>query len=688
MPLQPLGMLALPPDDALRTRFARAPYDRLWARLEQRTRATIAAARASQFALATGAIGWHSRTPSVLAAALLARVRGDADALRYVEECLAFVERFQRETVTAGKHGPLIHSHAELAIAAAVLGDRLPAATRTRLLAFMRTVAIDCRAGADCIVRYSGGNNIRWCHNVQAAVCALLWGEACGHPAWRQVVDDAILHTRCYVKYGCDEGGYSFEGTGYGHGVFHVMFVFLQLLKERGYADLFAEEPRLRQIFEAMLHSMFPDGTYLTNDNDVGLGGAASLSYLLFAHRAYGEPLYLGLWQAYQGPTHPLRPYGDMRPWLATQFGNEAPEGTPDDLHALFYAAIYWDADATCTPVVAAPRPTQHVGRGTARVDLRTSWGPDAVFVNLLGAGRSHVSQTHRHADAGHFSLVAHGDYLAIDTGRYNSDEDQHSVMLVDGKCHLPVAPGWGMDFLSGRLAQYSTFDRMAYVRFDAAHEKGCFWADRHFLFVPYAADDAYLVALDNVNQNNARHAFWWQLQVHPEAKITIADERHATVAGPHARLDLTFAIPPAADFPQDPHMLALRQDVKDWHWPYGREQDTAFLQRSGLLSTSVERPRLIAELTGLNGVMLALISPRRNADAPLAVTVREQQRLLWVEVAAGEYRDTIVAALDHGVIAAPEFSAMTELAFVRRDAAGRVLLQWTADGSPLRWRK
>ncbi len=676
------GLLAGFAIGELKTKITREPYAKLWTRLKMRTREVMKAARDSGFEVGTGGLGWHSRTPMLPEAALLARLAEDGDALRYVEECIDFLNAFSRQKMADGDRALLLHSHAEVAMATDMLRDLLSPEALEALLGFMREIAIDYHAGMDSYIMYGGGGNIVWCHNVQAAVCALLWGEDCAHPAWQEVVEHGINHTRCYLKYGCDASGFSYEGTGYGHGVFQVMFMFVQLLQQSGHADLYRTEPRLREIIEASLRVLFPDHSFLTNDNDVGLIGAESMPYLLLAHRAYGDPLYLGFWYAYQGPDNPRRPYGDIRPWVNQLTGIAEP--TPDAVFSLAMAVLYWDADAPRIELAQADRPTAHYAPGTETANLRSSWRTDAVYVNIQGAGRSHMSQTHRHADAGHFAIFAHGDYLAIDTGRYNSDEDQHNVVLVDGKCHRPIAPGWGMDPLSGRLSKFQQTELLSYVRADMAQEKACFWADRHFLFVPWGPDDAYLVVLDNLNRDNQKHSYWWQLQGNPEFAFTIDGERRATLHGKNARLDINFAIPSPQDFPEEPHTIKLRQDVKEWHWPYGREQDTDVMEKHGLLVSSVRRPRLIAEVTGLNGMILAVISPRRQNAEPLAVRQLEERRILRIEIACGAFTDTVLAALDHGFIRLDGIEALTELAFMRRDSSGKLIGSWTIDGSPL----
>lgn len=668
---------------ALRARAATPPFDRLWARLAARTRQVAQRALRTNFSDSHGSLRWHSHTPMLTAAALVHLVEEDEAMLDYFEKALAFADAQSRSRLATNEH-LAIHSHAEVAIAADLLRGSLSATARSRLCDFMREVAIDSNAG-DAYIVQGGGGNISWAHNVQAGVCALLWGQECGHPRWREVVQDAINHTRAYLEYGCDAGGFSYEGSGYGHSVFAVMFPFLELLALTGFANLYESEPRLRKIGPAAQLQMFPNGSYLVNDNDMGLRGVESMPYLLLLAKRFDDGSLRGLWEAYQGPGHPIRPYGDMQPWIAQRVG----DGTrnldvflPDPHQSLFFAFLSWEPEKPVQALQDSTLPLAEYSRGTEIVNLRTSWNADAVYANLLGSGRSPMSLTHGHTDAGHFSLFAHGEYLAIDTGRYNSDEDQHSVMLVNGKPHQAIAPGWGIEFRSGRVSQFESQPLLSHTRVDAAHQKGCLWAVRDFLWVPLGNDEAYMVVLDNVNKDNQHHRFWWQLQAHPHAKIEIENSWQARVVRQHARLEISCAAP-GLTHGKGLAELYLRQDVKEWHYPYGAEP---LLRKrhdhEGLLNTSYYRPRLLAEHG--NGQVMTVIAPRRTAAPPLLVRRRDQKRLLWVEIETPLGTDTIIAAPNHGFIQTQSFRCLTELLFLRHDAAGERTMVWSLGGAPL----
>jgi hypothetical protein len=215
---------------------------------------------------------------------------------------------------------------------------------------------------------------------------------------------------------------------------------------------------------------------------------------------------------------------------------------------------------------------------------------------------------------------------------------------------------------------------------------KACHWAERDLLFVPLGDDDAYLITIDNINKDNAAHTFWWQLQCHPDATIAIDTPDRARVLGRDARLDIQFIWPGADDFPTQPHTFQLRQDLKEWGWPYGYGQTGIDIQtqdtRDRLLQTSYRRPRLIGELAGLNGLLMTLVSPRRAHQPPLTVRRRPELRLFWLEIEHPLGTDTIVAAPDHGYNRTPDLAAFTQLHLTRRSPAGDTLATWQLPGA------
>lgn len=701
------GLLAGVDVSVIQARLEKPAYRDVVARMTRRLRQVAERCKAAQAAGGQyhgyGSLGWHSHTPMVVDAAILHRFTGDRDALAFVEWCVRLVTDINRnlakhkDRVVGG--GSPMHSHMETALAVDIARAALPGDAIDGFKAFMRDVAIDFHDGARPVRYFSGGQNVPAVKTMNAGICALVWGEEVDHPKWRETVELARDAAVGYIRRGTDANGYGFEGPGYSLCTYFHVYLLAQLLRQRNIEDLFATEPALSRIPIATHSLLFPDRGSLGNYNDLGLMYPHGMPWLPLTARYYNRNEDLALWYAFEGPDHPLRPFGDTIDWCTAVTGDEPVQA----LHAFPYtlALLWWDADAKYEPIERSKQPTANYSQGIECANFRTSWSRDAVYMNVQGAGHTHAAGGHAHADCGHFSLFAHGQYLAIDTGRYNCDEDQHNVIMVDGKCHMSTGDGkWGANPRSGRLFNFQRHAMLDYVRADAAHMKDCMWADRHFLFVrsPSAGggsgggsaggsggvDDAYVVVIDNINVDNRTHSYWWQLQTDTVNSIRITSDRAASIVGEHARLDVTFAIPIAADFPKTPHTLALRSDEKEWSWPYGQGQAIGNTPRSGLLTTSFKRPRLIAELAGVNGVMAAVLSPRRAGSPPLAVRQIPEQRVLRVEVAWGDHTDTIFAALDSGYLNLADARGWTELALVRRDRAGKVVGTWTVDGEKI----
>mgnify|MGYP001566673436 CR=1 FL=1 len=81
----------------------------------------------------------------------------------------------------------------------------------------------------------------------------------------------------------------------------------------------------------------------------------------------------------------------------------------------------------------------------------------------------------------------------------------------------------------------------------------------------------------------------------------------------------------------------------------------------------------------------MTVISPRRAGKPPLVVTDRMARRAFRADVESDKFTDTIIAALDHGMIKYPDVEGFAELAVIRRDKTGRVLDSWTIGGEKLR---
>ena len=282
----------------------------------------------------------------------------------------------------------------------------------------------------------------------------------------------------------------------------------------------------------------------------------------------------------------------------------------------------------------------------------------------MLGQGRSHNVPDHTHADAGHFSLYAYGDYLAYDTGYFNFDEDVHSVVLIDGKPHAPATQG---NLHHGLFTGRGHHPLLDWVRIDAASAKGCIWAERIVLFIRGDGDFAYLAVLDNLNRDNGVHDYQWQLQANLHTRIDTRGDTAADVMGTTARLECHFFSPLAADYPSSPHRLRVFADAHPHRHLWTKEPEP--------------NPRLVAEQHGPNGNLMALVIPRRTVDPRVIVRNAPGPRTFNVYVEHGDWIDQIVYAPDHRYVRLPDLRASSEAAVVRRDRSGAVIGVWTVDG-------
>lgn len=666
------GLLAGVDPSMLIRRIEREPYRSIFGRLQKRWRDT---ATAGPKLRENGVLGNLYVTPLIIEAGLEYRLTGNAEALAHVESQITMLLARYKDAAVPEKKRRAIVSHSMIALAADLCRDGLSPAARASLLELMVDHCLGRHQGHLPFLYYSGGANIPLAVSIHAAICALTWGEESGYRGWDAVVEITHDYCRAYLQRGVDSSGFFYEGTGYGHECMYYLALYAQLLLQNGRQNLFLEEPVLEHIPDASLQICLPDRSGLTNINDMGLIFPWSMPWLLLTARHYRRPDHLGFWQEFCGPDHPERPCGDVVPWYVKTFGADTLRGF-EHIPSLALALLWLDTEAPATPTVKSALPVASYAAGTETACFRTSWSHDAVYVNVLGQGRSVSSLTHGHADAGHFSLFAYGDYLAIDTGRYNTDEDCHNVVLVDGANHNPTGGGLARNPYHGRLLRFQTSPLVDAICVDAAQVKGCIWANRYCLFVKGEGDAAYFVTVDSLNKNSDQRAFHWQLHTHPDFKIGIESPHRATIQGGRTCLDVHFVSPGPDDFSSQPHTLTLRQDAP--YWQNGKDKANPEALKTGLMVTCYQHPRLVAEQTGICGQLMAVMAPRRKQDPPTVIRTLPEKRWLAVEVEFGPYVDTLIAAPDHGCIRLPEGPVFAEILLRRRDRQGRLVNEWT----------
>ena len=631
-----------------------------------------------------GALAWHSITPGLIDAGMVYRLTQNRDALKFVELGIARVHHVWKnpgslKKLPAGKMP--VQSYDELALAADLCSDALSDQATAQLHELMREKIISDHADEKVIRYYGGGGNVPLAQTLNAAAAALVWGEKVNHPTWRNTVDFAIESIRCYLRGGIDSHGLGYEWIGYSHHVYHHIYLTAQLLYQRNYIDLFKCESQLAQIPLGSLTCLLPGGSGLINIGDHGRLSPWTQPWLLLTAKHYQRELDLAFWNTFEGPNHPKRPFGDDRAWF-----DDKDEYTHAQFHGIpsaVFAFLWWDANEKPKPLASFDLPTSSYAKGTEIVNLRSSWSDDAVYVNFLGSGRSHASQTHAHTDAGHFSIFAYGEHLAVDTGRYNVDEDQHSTVLINGIVRYPNdAGGWRAQPRAGRVSDYQSQPWFDYACVDASKQKDCYWADRHLFFMRIDDEQAYAITIDNINPNNDANTYLWQLQTDHPNTIAIENNR-ACIAGENARLNVHLTCPLADDFPQQPHTLQLSQDEK--YWQMGKDWNAGSTHwKMNTAISSVKRPRLLAEHSGLNGQIMAVMIPRQKNHPDLNVTMDHTTRVMCVHVDHPLGRDSLYAGLDHGYINRPDIRVLSQLAIVRRDTQANITHQWSLSNEPI----
>lgn len=658
----------------LKSRIGRPAIQPLYAHLYRVTRA------AAEADLATDELpcrGWcHSLyfTPRVLEAGFIHALTGESWAAAHVARQVAKLERvyadpphsFTREIKDFHGKPSAYFSYVHTALAVQLCRPALDPALFTRFLTLVRTRFLEDRGNPPYFfTHFNAAHNAVVTHTISAAITALLFGDESGHPLTDAIIEWGRDACEMHLRLGFDAQGAPFEGPMYALVTLEWVFLYADLLVRHGGENLFQSLPELAVLPEAFRSLQLPGDRGLIGFNDCRqLITQIRMPWLLLTARHYRRPQDLLFWQNVCGVR--FTPAAEAEaPKAAMKFSAK----DADILAPGLLDLLWWEGTPSDLSPGDHPPPPLFVGHDCGVALARTSPSPDAVCVQIQAQGRSHHILDHTHGDAGHFSIFAYGEYLAYDTAYFNMDETTHSVVLVDNRPHFSNAQGI---FYSARFSAIrSQPGWIDYLRVEAASAKGCIWADRHVLFLRGDGDeDACLLLFDNINRDNATHAFQWQLQANLQCSIAITGADSACVTGQKARLDCRFFIPPPGDFPTAPHSLKLFTDAHPHRQIITGEPET--------------NPRLVAEDTGPGCLLLSVISPRRLGAPALDIRSEPAYRTFHLRLRHPHFEDEVLIAGDHRFIRAPGLKTAADLVVIRR-RPGQVPKIWTPDQLPVR---
>ncbi|MBN4073937.1 hypothetical protein JYT61_00090 [bacterium AH-315-E10] len=566
---------------------------------------------------------------------------------------------------------------------------------------YVKRVMVDIREAIDSMKDgyfKSSGSNILFVRTAAVLDTVLAIKGEPGTASLKKDLDHLILCIDASLHTTTGPDGYPEEDTGYGVAVSARLVEAGEWLRRAGLYDLYERCPRIKNFGQAVLHILEPWGTHISNTGDHGAD---------FGHREF---VLARLATETKDPTL-LWLLGS----LSYHHGNVHPENTMPfywiEVHlrkgfqvpATHSSLLVLDELSGAKSPTSQKTETAFYDRGRGVVSFRNGWKPLDSFVFFDGSQRSPSTQGHFHASCGHFSLSAVGEYFSIGTGRYCNDQDQHSLVLINGKSGRSVNGEWTQCCYHGRLTDYQPDSLCDYSAVDSSHQHEAMWAYRHLGFVK-GPEFGYTWIVDDINNENKWDEYWWQMQSSPENKIQIT-KKGATISGwRHGnKLDVHFVLPHSTYFPKK-HTLKVSQDIQSAGSLNYLNKNPATSERGQItsmkhhverfarpadmvLGPSYLRPRLLAKVAGYNARFLSLMLPRLKSQRPCKVTQPNcLPNSLAVKIHFKDVVDTIIFAFEHNLLEADGIVGRGRFCVVRRNRkTGRVVAKSLGYGSELR---
>lgn len=607
--------------------------------------------------------------------------------------CLAFAYALSEEerwseparallrTIVESPDTPMELCHATLAnqvtIAFDVLCPVMDERERRRVDEFMRVRIRDYRENhlhSPKVHHWGVGCNVFW-RNFEKYV--LLLAATWRPDEDREQIPDLLSFLRRGLHMGIDEGGAIYEGPGYGWRDAEWLSYIAEVLYRMGVANLWEEEPRFASLFRHWAYIVLPGGYGQNNYCDAGRTRPDRPHIgMLLAARRLNDPVLQWVWEK-------LAPYGPVEGW------DPAPQRYT---WSLGQTILWEDEEAEALPPSEAGYATSRLSGRAGVMTMRSGWGDDDLYLSLLASERTRGNFIHQQVDAGHFSLFALGEAFSIDSGYGDIQGRYHSVMMPNGEEPSRAPHGFGQMFFGGRIEAFGASSGVDYACVNTAEQWECHWAYRHALLVKAPGADPYVVLFDNVNFDPEYRRYLWLMNSEPGNRIGIDQEdERAAVFGKQHRLELAWCYATADQY-DPPHWLRLGSDEIDsrpWSGP-GYINDGAtgrlleFCPAGGWTTGRGRRPRLEAELHGLNGQLLTALIPRRDTEDPVPIERIHGKDQLGFVLRLGDVTDTVVAGLHSRRIDIGGMQGEASLAVVRRDGNGEATWWAAADAFSL----
>lgn len=616
------------------------------------------------------------------------------DDEKVIDVCLRTLESLPSDAAAAAKDrlSPAYSQGGTIGLAYDLLAPRMSARARAHVVTWLAESSV--RAVLEVIRgRYllNAGMNIPMAGMITATLAALAIDNDPGAPDLTATRAELVRFLEAAVDSSLGPQGYPAEDVGYGTAMTNLLAWPLEGARRAGWMDVYKRCPRFTKFGRAMLHFMQPWGEVTSNTGDYGadFGGRTMVLPRLAAETDDAAILWM------HGTL--TVPWAASGPYALKQTRKDYPEvelakgfHVPPDAGTLFTLK---ELRKPTHPSKAKPAiPTAFMDEDRGIVSLRSSWKSDATFVVFDGAHRPGGAQGHAHDSGGHFSLSAVGEYFAIDTGRYNIEQEHHNVVLADGKSGTIGDDTWKSSIRHAHLTEYSPHPFVDCASVDSSQMSNCYWARRTLGLVKGEGAPAYVWTAEDVNFANDYRDFTWLLNAHPDSKFTL-HEKHATLRGAYHGnlLDIHFVLPRPDLYPRA-HVLSLTCDeaLSGSHKEYGDQRETGKAYRKNAGNPEwgpvYVRPRLRANVAGYNGRFLSLMLPRIRGAKPATVeTLPSHDGSLAARITFGDVVDTFIWAYQHRLLEADGVIARGQWCIVRRSKkSGKVLEQNVHKGEML----